>query len=280
MPKESKSSAKKLLVILDAHALLHRAYHALPPFTSPSGEPTGALYGFITMILRILREFNPDYVAAAYDLPGPTFRHAAYERYKAQRPETEPALISQFNRSYAILDAFHIPFFQAPGFEGDDVIGTIVEKLKNEKNLSIVIASGDLDALQLVDAARVRVYTLKKGNESITYDEKAVRERFGFGPELLADYKGLRGDPSDNIPGIKGIGEKTAEMLVQKFGSVEVITELAKKSPEKVKAAGIKDRMIALLSENDTLIFLGNEEEFFSRTNDMLNLLSNETFGG
>src|SRR3989344_5579403 len=204
MPKASKI---KTLVILDLHAILHRAYHALPPFTSPSGEPTGALYGLATTLLRIIKEFKPDYVIAANDLAAPTFRHAAYDKYRAQRAEIEPPLISQFERSRDVLEAFHIPLLEEAGFEADDVIGTIVEKLKKEKGLSILIASGDLDALQLVDGTRVRVWTLKKGNESVTYDEKAVNARFGFGPELLPDYKGLRGDPSDNIPGVKGVGE-------------------------------------------------------------------------
>ncbi|MBI2038787.1 MAG: hypothetical protein HYT22_00685 [Candidatus Niyogibacteria bacterium] len=255
----SSKSKNKTLVILDLHAILHRAYHALPPFTSPSGEPTGALYGLTTTILRIAKEFKPDYLVAANDLPEPTFRHAAYEKYKAQRPEAEPALISQFARSREIVETFHIPLLEKAGFEADDIVGTIVEKLKKEKNLSIIIASGDLDALQLVDSTRVRVWTLKKGNESFIYDEKAVRERFGFGPELLPDYKGLRGDPSDNIPGVKGIGEKTAEILVQKFGSVEDIVKLAKTKPEKLKAAGIKDRMAGLLRER-------SEDALFSKT--------------
>ncbi|MBI1957023.1 MAG: hypothetical protein HYS44_01000 [Candidatus Niyogibacteria bacterium] len=253
------SSKTKTLVILDLHAILHRAYHALPPLTSPSGEPTGALYGLATTILRIIKEFKPEYLVAANDLPAPTFRHAAYEKYKAQRPEAEPALISQFERARSVLEAFHIPLLEEAGFEADDIIGTIVEKTKKEKTLSVIVASGDLDALQLVAGTRVRVWTLKKGNESFIYDEKAVEARFGFGPELLPDYKGLRGDPSDNIPGVKGIGEKTAEILVQKFGSVEDIVKLAKTKPEKLKAGGVKDRMIELLQNNA-------EDALFSKT--------------
>ena len=223
--------ANKLLVILDAHAILHRAYHALPHFTSPKGEPTGALYGFTAMLLKIIRELKPDYLAAAYDVAEPTFRHIAYEKYKATRAKTDDELIPQFDRSKEILKAFGVPVYGEPRFEADDIIGTVVDKNKKTKNLDIVIASGDLDTLQLVSGDKVRVYTLRKGNEEMIYDEKEVEKRYGFGPELVPDYKGLVGDPSDNIPGIKGIGEKIAGLLIQKFGSVEKIMEIAKNEP-------------------------------------------------
>lgn len=250
---------KKLLVILDAHAILHRAYHALPSFTSPKGEPTGALYGFTSMLLKIIRELKPDHIAAAYDMAEPTFRHIAYEKYKATRAKVDEELIPQFNRSREILGAFNIPVYEESGFEADDVIGTVVEKNKSSKDINIMIASGDLDTLQLVSGDRVRVYTLKKGSEEAIYNEKAVEDRFGFGPELVTDYKGLVGDPSDNIPGIKGIGEKTAKDLILKFGGLENILGLAKKNPEKLRSAGIKERVIKLLAE-------GEEEALFSKT--------------
>ena len=251
--------ANKLLVILDAHAILHRAYHALPHFTSPKGEPTGALYGFTAMLLKIIRELKPDYLAAAYDVAEPTFRHIAYEKYKATRAKTDDELIPQFDRSKEILKAFGVPVYGEPRFEADDIIGTVVDKNKKTKNLDIVIASGDLDTLQLVSGDKVRVYTLRKGNEEMIYDEKEVEKRYGFGPELVPDYKGLVGDPSDNIPGIKGIGEKIAGLLIQKFGSVEKIMEIAKNEPEKLKSAGVKERAIKLLAE-------GEEEALFSKT--------------
>lgn len=250
---------KKLLVILDAHAILHRAYHALPSFTSPKGEPTGALYGFTAMLLKIIRELKPDYVAAAYDLAEPTFRHAAYEKYKATRPKTDEELSAQFERSRQILSAFHIPVYEEAGYEADDIIGTFVEKNKDKKDLDLIIASGDLDTLQLVAGKKVSVYTLRKGNEEAIYDEKAVQDRYGFKPELLPDFKGLKGDPSDNIPGVKGIGEKTAMTLIQKFGPLEKILELAKSKKEILKKEGFKDRVISLLRE-------GEEEALFSKT--------------
>ena len=249
MVKE-KSQYAKTLVLLDAHAIIHRAYHALPPFTSPEGEPTGAVYGLCSMLLRIIRELKPDYIAAAFDLPHPTFRHIAYEQYKAKRPEAASDLVAQFSRARETVQTFGMPIFDKKGFEADDVIGTVVEKLKKEKNLKIIIASGDMDTLQLVDDERVVVYTLRKGiQDTVFYNEEGVKRRFGFGPKLLPDFKGLRGDPSDNIIGIAGIGEKTASALIQKLGSLENVLDSAKRNPEKLKKAGIKDRVIKLLQE-------------------------------
>ena len=251
MAKE-KSQLSKTLVLLDAHAIIHRAYHALPPFTTPAGEPTGAVYGLTSMLLRIIRELKPDYIAAAFDLPKPTFRHIAYEQYKAKRPEAAKELVSQFGRSREMVRTFGIPIYDKETFEADDIIGTIVEKLKREKNLKIIIASGDMDTTQLVDDERVVVYTLRKGiQDTIFYNEEGVKKRFGFVPELLPDFKGLKGDPSDNITGIAGIGDKTASTLIQKFGSVESVLNLAKRDPEKLKKSGIKDRIIALLKEKE-----------------------------
>lgn len=260
MPKKSAETKKeKTLVLLDAHAILHRAYHALPDFTSPTGEPTGALYGVVAMLLKIVEELKPDYIAACYDLPEPTYRHEAFDGYKAGRAKTDDSLVEQIDRSRDIFAAFGIRIFEHPGFEADDMLGTIVEQTKKEKDLRVVIASGDMDTLQLVDGKRVTVYTLKKGiKDTILYDENMVKERFLFGPTLVPDYKGLRGDPSDNIPGIVGIGEKTATELIVKFGTIEAIYKKLKKSEDAFREAGIKERIIALLRE-------GEEEATFSK---------------
>lgn len=261
MPKTNDS---KTLVLLDAHAIIHRAYHALPEFMASSGEPTGALYGLSTMLMKIISELKPDYIVACYDLPQKTFRHEAHDGYKAGRAKTEDALIVQLKNSRQIFDAFDIPIYDAPGFEADDVLGTIVEKYKKDKNLKIIIASGDMDTMQLIDDKKVQVYTLKKGiNDTILYDEDAVVNRFHFKPKLLPDYKGLRGDPSDNIIGIKGVGEKTAEILISKFGTIEEIYKKIKgKSPsggeEVFKKLGISPRMFELLKNNE-------EEALFSK---------------
>jgi len=257
--KEKTQTKNKILVLLDVHAIVHRAYHALPEFATSKGEPTGALYGLSTMLLKIISDLKPDYIAACYDLPKPTYRHEAYKEYKAGRAKTDDELVSQLKKSYDIFKAFNIPVYSKEGFEADDMIGTIVEQKRKEKGLDIVIASGDMDTLQLVEDDKIRVYTLKKGiKDTIIYNEKGVLERYGFGPKLLPDYKGLRGDPSDNIIGISGIGEKTATELIQKFGSIEEMYKKLKKDKTQFEKAGIKERIIGLLET-------GEEEAKFSK---------------
>ncbi len=256
----AKNTPSKTLILLDAHAILHRAYHALPGFASSTGEPTGASYGISTMIMKIIKDLKPDYIVGCFDLPQPTFRHEAYDAYKMGRAKAEDDLVHQIKRSRDIFAALSIPAYELPGFEADDLLATIVEKMKDEKDLRIIIASGDMDTLQLVDDDKVLVYTLKKGiNDTILYNEKAVKERFGFKPTLLPDYKGLRGDPSDNIIGISGIGEKTATTLVTTFGTIENIYKKLKKDPEAFRAAGLTPRIIKLLED-------GEEEALFSKT--------------
>ncbi|MEK7101699.1 MAG: DNA polymerase [Patescibacteria group bacterium] len=247
-----KVSTKKRVVLLDTHAIIHRAYHALPDFTGPTGTPTGALYGLVAMLLKIITDLKPDYIAACYDLPKPTIRHEAYADYKGTRVKTDDALALQLGESHKVFEAFSIPMYSREGFEADDLLGTIAHEMKEEKGVDIIIASGDMDTLQLVDDERVRVYTLKKGiNDTILYDEKAVVERFGFFPALIPDWKGLRGDPSDNIKGVPGIGEKTATELITGFGSIEEIYTALKKGDTAFLKKGIKARMIALLREHE-----------------------------
>src|SRR3954471_23320823 len=158
MPKKispKKKTSNKRLILLDAHAILHRAYHALPDFASSKGQPTGALYGLATMILKIIEDLKPTYVVACYDLPQATYRHEAYKEYKAGRKKADEELVSQMIRSRDIFTAFGIPIYDKPGFEADDIIGTIVEKMKNNDEVDVVIASGDMDTLQLVDDRKV-----------------------------------------------------------------------------------------------------------------------------
>ena len=250
----------KKLILFDAHAIIHRAYHALPEFATSKGEPTGALYGLSAMLLKIIGELKPNFMVACFDLPGPTYRHEVYDAYKAGRAKIDDNLVSQLERAKDVFSAFSIPIYSHPGFEADDIIGTIVNDLKKDKNVEVIIASGDMDALQLVDDKQVQVYTLKKGiSDTILYDEKKVTERFGFPPKLLVDYKGLRGDPSDNIIGVKGIGEKTATSLITVFGTVEDIYKVLKKKDDTYKKAGINERVKNLLVENE-------KEALFSKT--------------
>ena len=269
MPKTGAAATKKQaleskrLVLLDAHAILHRAYHALPDFSSAKGEPTGALYGLSAMLIKIIEDLKPDYIVACYDLAGPTYRHEVYKEYKAGRKKTDDALIAQMDRSRDIFHALDIPIYDKAGFEADDMLGTIVEQILEKErsavpdavsgvDLQVIIASGDMDTLQLVHDKKVQVYTLKKGiKDTIMYDEQAVKDRFNFGPELIPDYKGLRGDPSDNIIGVKGIGEKTATILITTFGTIEeMYKELDAGNEDKFSKAGITPRIIQLLKDN------------------------------
>ncbi|MDO8623950.1 MAG: DNA polymerase [bacterium] len=272
----------KRLILLDSHAIIHRAFHALPPFSTSKGEPTGALYGLCSMLIKIIADLKPDYVVAAFDLPKPTFRHEAYKDYKAGRVKADESLVSQLIRSREVLEAFGIPIYDKEGYEADDIIGTIVRQVAvtpakagvqkskegegaldsrlrgNDREIDVIIATGDMDALQLVSDKKVQVYTLKKGiNDTILYDEERVKERFGFGPEFLADYKGLRGDASDNIKGIEGIGEKTATELITKFGSIEDIYRELRNKKSKIKTE-IRPRVLELLEK-------GKEEAEFSK---------------
>ncbi len=250
--KKTSGGEKKRIVLLDAHALLHRAYHALPEFASSKGVPTGGLYGYVAMIIRIIGEWKPDYIIACYDLPQKTFRHEAYDAYKGHRAKTDDALVEQIKSSRYVCEKLSIPIYDMPGFEADDMLGTIVEQTKEDKNLEILIATGDMDSLQLVDGKKVRVFTLKKGiNDTVIYDEDAVHARFGFGPESLADFKGLRGDPSDNIIGVPGIGEKTATELLLKFKTLENLYKTLHKDRELVLKEGIKERIVKLLEDNE-----------------------------
>lgn len=252
-------SKNKRLVLLDSHAILHRAYHALPDFASSKGVPTGALYGLSTMLIGIIDDLKPDYVVACFDLPKPTHRHEAYKEYKAGRAKTDENLIEQIKRSRDVFKAFGVPMYDKEGFEADDILGTIVERLKERADIDVIVASGDMDTLQLVSSKKVQVYTMKKGiKDTVLYDEDVVRERFGFGPELLPDYKGLRGDPSDNIIGIKGIGEKTATILIKEFGTVENMYEKLKESGFKCQLSGITPRILELIKN-------GEEEALFSK---------------
>ncbi len=221
------SDKKHLLLLFDGHALVHRAFHALPALAvTKTGEPTGALYGFASMLLKVLAEYKPTHWAIALDAPGPTFRHEQFEEYKAHRKPAPDELKSQLAKVRELIKAFHAPSFEIPGYEADDIIGTISKKA-SEQGIDTIIVTGDTDTLQLV-SPHVRVLTPKPGrpfSDTVIYDEDGVKQRYELQPKQLADFKGLKGDPSDNIPGVRGIGEKTATKLIQTFGSVEGIYE-------------------------------------------------------
>lgn len=214
----------KTLLLIDANSLIHRFFHALPPLTTPDGEAIQAIYGLTGVLLKILKERKPDYVAAAFDRPEKTFRAEKFPEYKAHRPPAVDELVQQLKKAREVFAKFNIKTLEAPGFEADDIIGTLAEKFKQEKDLKVIILSGDLDMLQLVEGDKVVVDIIKTGiTNTILYNEEAVVERYNLKPSRLIDYKGLVGDTSDNIPGVRGVGPKTATELLKDFGTLEEV---------------------------------------------------------
>lgn len=246
-----KKSSKSRYLFIDGNALIHRGFHAIPALSTKSGEPTNAVYGFTMILLKAIKDLKPTHIACSFDLKGPTFRHEEYEDYKAHRVAAPDELYAQFDRVKEIVRSLNIPIFEIEGFEADDVLGTLASQIceQNGHDCDVMIATGDLDTLQLVNKC-VKVYTLRKGlTDTTIYDEKAILERYGLKPLQMIDYKALRGDPSDNIKGVKGIGEKTASELIQKFGSVDKLFEAIKKDKDVDKK--IKARPLKLLQEGE-----------------------------
>ncbi|MCX6722102.1 MAG: hypothetical protein NTY04_02845 [Candidatus Staskawiczbacteria bacterium] len=243
----------KRLIIIDSNALLHRAFHALPPLTTKSGQETGAVYGFLLTLFKAISDLKADFIVACFDTKAPTFRKEMFKDYKAQRPATPSGIVSQIPITKEVLETFKIPVFAKDGVEADDLIATIcTTATKEDKDLEVFIVTGDLDNLQLVNE-KIKVYTLGKGiKDTIIYDINKVRERFGVEPSQMVDFKALTGDPSDNIPGVEGIGKKTAAEIIQKYGSVknlyeELSTDTAVLRP-KVKEMLKQNKESALMS--------------------------------
>lgn len=244
----------KKLLLIDANSLIHRSFHALPDLTNSSGFPTGALYGFLNMTLKILERECPDFVAAAFDRPEPTFRKKLDESYKAHRPKAPDALVTQIIKARELLTSLQIRSFELPGYEADDIIGTFAKKFKDAAQVRIL--SGDLDSLQLVEDEKISVITLRKGvTDIVEYDEKAVIERFGVEPERLADWKALVGDASDNIAGVPGIGAKGATKLLMKYSGIEDVLaaeneDVLVKKVQKHKKEALLSKTLALINTN------------------------------
>jgi len=233
----------KRLIIIDGNAIVHRSYHALPPLKTKKGELVNAIYGFLLAFFKAVKDFNPDYIVATFDLPAPTFRHKKYKLYKANREKAPDDLYTQIPKIKDILKEFGVEIFEKKGFEADDLIGTI-SKLAPRKQIhpriESIILTGDLDALQLVNK-NTKVNALRKGvKDTVLYDEEGVKERYdGLIPNQLVDYKALRGDPSDNIPGVNGIGEKTAISLIKEYHSLDGVY----KNINKIKGS-TRDKLI------------------------------------
>jgi DNA polymerase-1 len=239
-------SQRKKLVLFDGHALLHRGYHAIPYLSTKDGTPTNAVYGFVTIMLKALTDLKPDYVAVAWDLPGKTFRHDMYADYKGTRKKTDDELIAQMPLTREVVEAFNMPLMEREGYEADDVIGTLAYRYGKE--LEVVIVTGDMDELQLVDD-HVKVYTMRRGfSDTVLYDRAAVEAKYGVTPEEFVVYKALKGDTSDNIPGVPGVGDKTATDLVSKYKTLDGIYDHLDELKSAVRKKLEENRKLADLS--------------------------------
>src|SRR3989339_213712 len=235
----------KKFVIIDGNAIVHRAYHALPPMTV-KGTMVNAVYGFTSMLLKVLKDLQPDYLAVTFDVAGGTFRHKKYKEYKATRVKADQSLYDQMPLVHQIVEAFGVPIYEKQNYEADDVIGTVVTNLQSSIfSLHSIIVTGDMDTMQLVNE-KTSVYGLRKGMSDIAmYNPEEVKKKYGFGPEFVVDYKALRGDASDNIPGVPGIGEKTAVELITKIGGIKKIYENIKTLKHKNIGEGVIKKLIA-----------------------------------
>jgi DNA polymerase-1 len=210
------------VLLLDCHSLLFRAFHALPEMTTSTGVPTSALYGFSTLLLKLLREESPGGVALARDLPGKTFRHEQYAEYKAGRARAPAPLVQQLQRFDELVEALGFPMFAAPGFEADDVLATLAARF-GERGDDVVLVSGDRDLLQTVNERCQVLFVGQRGKPPIRYDRAAVEKRFGIPPERLPGYVALVGDTADNIPKVKGVGAATATQLMHQYATIEAL---------------------------------------------------------
>ncbi|MCX6800418.1 MAG: DNA polymerase I [Candidatus Falkowbacteria bacterium] len=255
------SIKKEKLMIIDGNALIHRSFHALPPtMQTKDGTVVNAVYGFVTTLLKAINDMKPDYIALTFDEKGPTFRHLEYTEYKAHREKQPDELYAQIPLIKQMVEAFNIPIYSQSGLEADDLIGTITHTISNE--IEKIILTGDMDTLQLVND-HTKVYAMSRGiTESIIYDEAKKKKKYsGLGPDQMIDYKALRGDPSDNIPGVKGIGEKTAISLLTEFKSLDGVYEYIEKSSEEKLTEDklIKPRIIGLLKQDKANAYLSQK---------------------
>jgi DNA polymerase-1 len=241
------SREKPLLILFDGNALVHRAFHALPPLSiTKTGEMVNAVQGFASTILKLLRENKPDYWAIAFDRHAPTFRHQMFDEYKAHRPPTPPELVTQIQRVHQLAEAFNLPIFELDGFEADDIIGTL-SRQATSRGVDTMIVTGDNDMLQIVSPG-IKVMSPRRGfADTVIYDEPAVQEKYSLKPVQLMSYKALVGDTSDNIPGVKGIGDKTAVKLLQQFGDLDgIYSRIDEVEPEKLRSLLKANHEIAL----------------------------------
>ncbi len=254
---QNKQNKKEIVLLVDSHALLHRAYHAMANMMSAEGKPSGALFGFVKMIHTSVNSLYPEHVICCYDLPKPTFRHLAFAEYKGTRAKSDDALRDQIIESKNFAEAMGIPIYELEGFEADDLLGTLAHKLDKEK-YEVIIFSGDMDVMQLIEDG-VKVFAQRKGTDVEMYGEAEVVKRYGITPKQIPDYKGLAGDNSDNIPGVSGIGEKTAVKLIAEFDNIEALYEVvnSEKDEDRERLESVVSKRIIekLKAEHDEAIF-------------------------
>ena len=230
------------LLLLDAHALIHRSFNAIPPLNAPDGRPVNAAFGFVSTLLTVVDTFDPKYVAVAFDEPGPTFRDNVFADYKATRTPTVEELKVQFPIVLELVAALNIPLFFQAGYEADDLIGTLATQAE-AADTDTIIVSGDHDLYQLI-TDHVKVYNVSRSLKAAELlDEAVFREHYGFAPNLLPDYKALRGDTSDNIPGVAGIGPKTAKQLIADLGGLDGILAACEPGSTAVINAKAKEKI-------------------------------------
>lgn len=279
----------KKFILIDGNAILHRAYHALPPLTDRSGNLINAAYGFSTMLLRVIDDLKPEYLAVAFDRPEPTFRQMEYLGYQSHRPEMAEDLSGQIEKVHEIVEAFGIPIYSLSGFEADDVIGTLAKQasedtkrlrdkdtkrreskktkapnipLSQYPNIEVIIVTGDRDIMQLVNE-NIRVYAPVRGmSETEMFDPKKVEEKMGVKPSQIVDYKGLVGDQSDNYPGVSGIGPKTAADLLNKYQTLENIYKHLQEFPETLRDKLTKGQEMGFLSQKLARIVIDAPVQF------------------
>jgi DNA polymerase I len=252
---------QKLLVI-DGNAMLHRAYHALPPLTNTNGKFVNAVYGFFSMLLNVLLDQQPDYLVVCFDRGKPTIRQSMYVGYHAHRPKMSDDFFPQVAIVHELLEKMNVTIFELDGYEGDDLIGTIVHKAVKTKNVEVVILTGDRDLLQLV-TKHVKVLMPIVGiTKTVLFDEKVVEEKYGVKPSQFIDYKALIGDPSDGYPGVTGIGPKTASKLLQEYGTFENLYLKVDTVPEKIGLKLATDAEQAALAKKLATIILNVPIQF------------------
>ena len=246
----------KKIILIDGNAILHRAYHSLPPFSTSKGEVSNAIYGFIRMLFDVYTKVKPDYIGIAWDRKAPTFRHEEFKEYKATRTAPPDDLYPQLPRLKEVIKAFNIPMLELDGFEADDILGTLAHKSEKVEDLETIILTGDKDAFQLV-TEKTHVMTPVKGiSQVVMYDPEQVKEKLGVRPDQVIDYKALCGDTSDNIPGVQGIGPKQASALLQKYDTLDnIYNHLDELSTGQQKKLG-EDKENAYMSQKLASIIL------------------------